>query len=104
VWLFDWLSLLDASVLFSLVQHATTVAAAWRLRSLVPTDGRFVTPGGALVPVIALASIVLLCAVAFGASGKADAVDVGHFVALAIVLGAGALVAALSRRARREVL
>lgn len=99
VWAFDWLSLLDASILFSLVQHATTVAAAWRLRRLVPTAGRFVVPGGALVPMLALGSIVLLCAVAFGASGsKADAVDAGHFVSLAIVLAAGALVAVLSRR------
>jgi amino acid transporter len=99
VWAFDWLSLLDASILFSLVQHATTVAAAWRLRRVVPREGRFVAPGGALVPVLALGSIALLCAVAFGASGtKVDAVDAGHFVSLAIVLAAGALVAVLSRR------
>jgi amino acid transporter len=97
VWAFDFLSLLDASVLFSLVQHATTVAAAWRLRRSVPAAGRFVARGGALMPVLALASIVALCALAFSPSAGPGGIALQHFVALALVMGLGALLAIATR-------
>jgi basic amino acid/polyamine antiporter, APA family len=102
VWGFDWITLLDASVLFSLAQHATTVCAAWKLRKTVPSSGRFIAPGGAFTPVLALSSIAILCALAFTPSAGGAAVDASHFVALAIVLAAGAAVAGVSRRMARR--
>jgi amino acid transporter len=99
VWKYDFLSLLDASVLFSLVQHAITVGAAWRLRRVIPTAGRFVAPGGPITPLLALVAIVVLCVLAFRPSpGSGAAVDLGHFISLAIVLALGAVLGVLSRR------
>ena len=99
VWKYDFLSLLDASVLFSLVQHATTVGAAWKLRRVIPRDGRFIAPGGPVTPALALGAIVVLCWLAFRPAAG-SAIDLGHFVSLGIVLGLGALIGAVSRRSR----
>jgi len=110
VWGADWLSMLDAAVLFSLCQHTTTVLSAWRLRSSVPKEGRFVAPGGALVPLAALILIAGLVMFAFRPPAwlapyypitvpdGVDAIGAQHFGALAVVLGLGALVAFVSRR------
>ncbi len=89
VWTLDWLTLLDASVLFSLVQHSATTLAAWKLRSTVPAAGRFVAPGGPIVPVLALASIVALVVFAYAYAGPGDAVSGDHFKALALVCASG---------------
>lgn len=101
VWTVDWLTLLDAAVLFSLTQHLSTVLAAWRLRRVLPTRGRFVAPGGPLVPLLATAAIVGLCALAFRPGAGGDAVDARHFGALALTLLLGGAVAAASRLAAR---
>lgn len=95
VWALDWVTLLDASVLFSLVQHTTTTLSAWRLRRLVPTAGRFVAPGGALVPLLAVAAVLALCVFAFQPGG--DGLSGKHFVALFLILLCGAAVALFSR-------
>ena len=100
VWYADWLTLLDASVLFSLVQHAVTTLAAWRLRRVVPAKGRFIAPGGALLPVLTLVSIVALCAFAFQPAAGSE-IAAKHFLWLLYVLLAGAAVALLSRLAAR---
>ena len=92
VWTLDWLTLLDASVLFSLVQHSATTLAAWKLRRTVPAAGRFVAPGGPVIPVLALSSIVALVVFAYAFADKGDAIDVDHFVALALVSIAGLMV------------
>lgn len=104
VWGANWLTLLDANVLFAFVQHAITILAAWRLRSIVPTAGRFVAPGGAATPVIAVGLIVVLCYFAFqppppemARLNLVEPVSLQQFQALAIVLGAGALLAGISR-------
>lgn len=105
VWGASWIAMLDAAVLFSLTQHATTTCAAWRLRRIVPTEGRFVAPGGPVVPVLALAAIAALLLFAFappgGAASGVETISAGHFRALAIVLAAGAAVALLSRATSR---
>jgi len=88
VWTVDWITLLDASVLFSLVQHSATTAAAWKLRRTVPAAGRFVAPGGPLVPAIALGLVVALCLFAAGAP-KGEGIDVNHFVAIVLVTAIG---------------
>lgn len=97
VWSLDWLTLLDASVLLSLVQHFATSAAAWRLRSKVPAAGRFVAPGGPIIPVLALSSIVLLVVFAYAWAGPGDAVSTDHFQALAIVASSGLAVWGITR-------
>ncbi len=101
VWTLDWLTLLDASVLLSLVQHAATTAAAWRLRAKVPASGRFVAPGGPIIPVLALASIVLLVVFAFAWAGPGDAVSSDHFRALGLVVASGLVVWGLTAVTRR---
>ncbi len=97
-WGSDFLTLLDASVLFSLAQHATTICAAWKLRATIPREGRFVAPFGPVIPVLALLGMVALCAMAFSSTAGADRVAPTQFLGLAIVLGAGALVAFVARR------
>jgi len=97
VWTLDWLTLLDASVLFSLVQHSATTLAAWKLRRTVPAAGRFVAPGGPIVPVLALASIVALVVFAYGFADPGDAVDADHFVALGLVTVSGLVVWGVTR-------
>lgn len=98
VWAMDWLTLLDASVLFSLAQHCATTLAAWRLRRVVPTAGRFVAPFGPVFPVLALGSVLALCYFAFLPGAGADAIDLRHFGALALLLAVGAAVALATRR------
>ncbi len=100
VWAVDWLTLLDANVLFSLVQHATTVCAAWRLRRLVAREGRFIAPGGPLVPLLALGLIAAVCGFAFFPPPGSDihAISTNHFRALGIVLACGFGIAFVSRR------
>lgn len=99
VWTLDWLTLLDASVLFSLVQHCATTLSAWRLRRVVPAEGRFVAPGGPLLPLLALGAVAALCLFAFqpGAAATGDGVDLRHFGALAAVMALGAAVAGVTR-------
>lgn len=99
VWLADWLTLLDASVLFSLAQHTTTTLAAWKLRKSVPTEGRYVAPGGPLVPVLALLAVAVLCVFAFQPAAAGDAIEPKHFLWLLLLLLAGAAVAGLTRLA-----
>jgi basic amino acid/polyamine antiporter, APA family len=99
VWYVDWLTLLDASVLFSLARHLVVTLAAWRLRALVPVQGRFVAPGGPLLPLLALCAIVALCAFAFQPAAGGDSIAPKHFLWLVYVLLAGAAVAAVTRAA-----
>ncbi|HKE01263.1 MAG TPA: APC family permease [Planctomycetota bacterium] len=103
VWLADWVTLLDASILFSLVQHLTTSMAAWRLRRTVPTAGRFVAPGGPIVPLLTIVVVVLLCVFAFQPAEAVggDAIDPNHFLSLAAVLAAGFAISAVTRVAER---
>lgn len=107
IWLSDWLSLLDANVLFAFVQHTLTILATWKLRRMVPTEERFIAPGGPLGPILALAAIVVLCFFAFQQppSGMTDLVrpvSIRQFRALGLVLAAGAVVAIGSRLTSRR--
>jgi basic amino acid/polyamine antiporter, APA family len=88
VWTLDWITLLDASVLFSLVQHSATTAAAWKLRRTVPAAGRFIAPGGPLVPATALALVVALCVFA-AAAPPGQGIDAKHVFAITMVTGLG---------------
>lgn len=101
VWNATWIDLLDANVLFAFIQHAITIFAAWKLRSVVSKEGRFIAPGGPIVPLIALGLIVLLCYLAFSPSPEMQkfqrAVPFSQFNILAGVLGAGAVIAILSK-------
>jgi amino acid transporter len=101
VWMADWRTLLDASVLFSLVQHSTTTLAAYRLRRVVPLEGRFIAPGGPIVPALAIGSVVALCLLAFQPAAAGDAIEPNHFVWLLVLILVGATVAAVSRIAGR---
>lgn len=101
VWFVDWITLLDASVLYSLVQHSVTTVAAWRLRKIVPTEGRFIAPGGPLVPVLAILAVIALCVFAFQPAAAGDAIEPGHFLWLVYLLLAGAAVAVITRLAAR---
>jgi amino acid transporter len=101
VWVADWRTLLDASVLFSLAQHSTTTLAAYRLRRVVPTEGRFIAPGGPIVPVLAIGSVVALCVLAFQPAAAGDAIEPRHFLWLFCLVLAGAAIAATSRIAGR---
>jgi amino acid transporter len=99
LWSVDFRFLMDAAVLFSLTQHATTVCSAWRLRSRVPKENRFVAPGGPLVPIAALAAIVGLLWFAYAPAedGSQTISARDNFIALAELLGAAALVALVTR-------
>ena len=99
LWSVDFRFLMDAAVLFSLTQHATTVCSAWRLRSRVPKENRFVAPGGSLVPIAALAAIVGLLWFAYAPAedGSQTISARDNFIALAELLGAAALVALVTR-------
>lgn len=96
VWGTTFQFLMDAAVLFSLFQHASTVCAAWRLRARVPAEGRFIAPGGAVIPLTALVAIAAICAFAYtDASSGGDART--NLTALAALLASAALLAILGR-------
>ncbi|HKE01264.1 MAG TPA: amino acid permease, partial [Planctomycetota bacterium] len=95
IWSTTWLELVDVAVLFTVVQHASTTLAVWRLRSSVPTAGRFVAPGGALSPLLSLAAIAALAFLA--------EIPATHLAILAGVAGVGALVAVQSRARARTL-
>jgi amino acid transporter len=98
----DWMTLLDASVLFSLAQHATTTLAAWRLRRTIPAEGRFVAPWGPVVPVLALGAMIALCVLAFRPDAAGGGARPEHFLWLFYLVLAGALVAVITRWAARR--
>ncbi|MFN0207980.1 MAG: APC family permease [Planctomycetota bacterium] len=107
VWVSDWLSLLDANVLFAFVQHSFTILATWKLRKIVSTENRFIAPGGSFAILAALGVIVLLCYFAFqpvseNMKGLVEPVSLAQFKALGIVLFIGAAVAASSRLLSRQ--
>ena len=99
VWNVSWLALLDVAVLISLTQHSVTTLAAWKLRRTVPTEGRFIAPGGALAPVLALLAVGALVALAYlpaGAPG-AESLSASRFVALGGFLAVGLVLGGATR-------
>jgi amino acid transporter len=102
VWTLDWITLLDASVLLSLLQHSTTTVAAYRLRKIVPTAGRFIAPGGPIIPALSIIAVIALCVFAFQPAAAGDGIEPKHFLWLLYLIVIGAAVAVISRRASRE--
>lgn len=102
VWGAGWLELLDANVLFAMVQHTVTILATWKLRRVIAKNGRFIAPGGPVVPLIALALIFTLVYLTFqpappGMAALIEPVSSKQFVALGIVLSVAASVAIASK-------